>query len=302
MVGKTNVGGGGGAVSTAWAYIAVTYPAGSTCTATNGTTTLNAQGTSGLYVFQIPEPSTTPETWTVSCTDGTKTKSATAEISAQYSSVSITLVYSRLPVGYQEVEYLASTANGLQYIDTGLNAVFGNEYEYDIKFMLLDSSTRFVGGCYYIGSTFTNLWLNFTGCGNGSDNYMKFRYCQAQIPTNATSDTPKTDPNILYELRLMTATQEHFLNGTRLGSSDVSYREVSSRPFLFCMNISNQAEYHGASRIYSYKRFNNSTGEVYQELVPCYRTQDNVAGMYDLTSGSFLTNAGSGTFVVGPDV
>lgn len=302
MVGKTNVGGGGGSVSTAWAYIAVTYPTGSTCTATNGTTTLTAQGTSGLYVFQIPEPSSTPETWTVTCTDGTRTKSATAEISTQYSSVSITLVYGRLPVGYQEVEYLASTANGLQYIDTGLNAEFGNEYEYDIKFMLLDSSTRFVGGCYYIGSTSMNLWLNFTGCGSGGDDYMQFRYCQAQIPWNVSSNTPKTDPNILYELRLMTATQEHFLNGTRLGSNDVTYRTVSYRPFLFCMNVSNKAEYHGASRIYSYKRFNNSTGEVYQELVPCYRTQDNVAGMYDLASGSFLTNAGSGTFVVGPDV
>lgn len=300
MVGRIN--GGGGVVTAAWAYIAVTYPSGSTCTATNGTTTLTAQGTSGLYVFQIPEPTTTPETWTVSCTDGTKTKSATAEISAQYSSVAVTLVYGRLPVGYQEVEYIASTANGLQYIDTGISAVFGNEYEYDIKFMLLDSSTRFVGGCYNIGSTSMNLWLNFTGCGNGGDNYMQFHYCQAQIPTNVTSQTPKTDPNILYELQLMTATQEHFLNGTRLGSNNVSYRDVGLKPFLFCMNVSGTAGYHGASRIYSYKRFNNSTNEVYQELVPCYRTQDNVAGMYDLVSGSFLTNAGSGTFVVGPDV
>lgn len=302
MVGKTNVGGGGSATVEPYAYIHVAYTAGATCTATNGSKTLTSPNTSGEVLFLIPEPNALPETWTITLTNGILSKTAQVSIVEQYQFNDITLLLSRLPAGYQEVEYLASTANGLQYINTGLNAEFGNEYEYDIKFMLLDSSTRFVGGCYYIGSTTANRWLNFTGCGSGGDGDMQFHYCQAQIPLNASSDTPKTDPNILYELRLMTATQEHFLNGTRLGSNDVSYRKVSYRPFLFCMNISNQAKYHGASRIYSYKRFNNSTGEVYQELVPCYRTQDNVAGMYDLASGSFLTNAGSGTFVVGPDV
>lgn len=37
-------------------------------------------------------------------------------------------------------------------------------------------------------------------------------------------------------------------------------------------------------------------------LIPCYRKADNVAGMYDLVSGEFYTNAGTGKFEVGPDV
>lgn len=302
MIGRVNVGGGGRGTAEAFAYIRVTYTAGAVCTATNGSVTIAAPNTSGSVMFAIPEPSSLPETWTIMLTNGVANKTTQVSITAQYQFEDIVLLLSRLPLGYQEVEYLASTADGLQYIDTGLSAVFGNEYEYDIKFMLLDSSTRFVGGCYNIASTTMNLWLNFTGCGNGGDNYMQFHYCQAQIPTTLTAQTPKTDPNILYELQLMTATQEHFLNGTRLGSNNVSYREVGLRPYLFCMNVNATAGYHGASRIYSYKRFNNSTNEVYQELVPCYRTQDNVAGMYDLVSESFLTNAGSGTFVVGADV
>jgi len=37
-------------------------------------------------------------------------------------------------------------------------------------------------------------------------------------------------------------------------------------------------------------------------LVPCYHKTDNVAGMYDLATSTFLTNNGTGTFIVGPDV
>ena len=36
--------------------------------------------------------------------------------------------------------------------------------------------------------------------------------------------------------------------------------------------------------------------------IPCYRISDNVAGVFDAVSRTFLTNAGTGTFTVGPDV
>lgn len=51
----------------------VTYPAGSTCTCTNGTDELQAPDTSGGVFFYIPSAGS----WTVSCTDGTKTASST---------------------------------------------------------------------------------------------------------------------------------------------------------------------------------------------------------------------------------
>ena len=37
-------------------------------------------------------------------------------------------------------------------------------------------------------------------------------------------------------------------------------------------------------------------------LVPCYRKADNVPGFYDLANSVFYTNAGTGTFGIGPDV
>jgi hypothetical protein len=42
--------------------------------------------------------------------------------------------------------------------------------------------------------------------------------------------------------------------------------------------------------------------KIIRDFVPCYRTTDRVAGMYDLVSGVFYTNAGTGEFIVGAEV
>lgn len=71
------------------ATITVTYPAGSTCTCANGSTVLTAPDTSGNYTFIV----TNAGTWTVSCTDGDKTKSASVSITINGQTESVTLTY-----------------------------------------------------------------------------------------------------------------------------------------------------------------------------------------------------------------
>lgn len=82
------VGCGGGGVRL-FAVIGVTYPAGSVCTCTKGTKTYKAKNTSGLALFAVPEVGD----WTVSCTDGTQTASATATVSAEGEAVNVVLNY-----------------------------------------------------------------------------------------------------------------------------------------------------------------------------------------------------------------
>lgn len=86
MIGKTNVGGGGG---NAFAYIGAVYPVGSTCTCTNGVRSYTAKGTGGLYVFNIPYA----DDWTVTATDGTNTVSKTVTITNQWQDVLAELTY-----------------------------------------------------------------------------------------------------------------------------------------------------------------------------------------------------------------
>ena len=71
------------------ATINVTYPAGSTCTCSEGTTTLSAPDTSGTWTCTVPNAGK----WTVSSTDGDKSKSADVVITTDGQTESVTLLY-----------------------------------------------------------------------------------------------------------------------------------------------------------------------------------------------------------------
>lgn len=73
----------------AYAFITVTYPAGSTLTCTSGSTTLNAKTTAGSYVFCVPQAGT----WTVKATSGTNTASKSVSITSRWQSESVVLSY-----------------------------------------------------------------------------------------------------------------------------------------------------------------------------------------------------------------
>lgn len=48
--------------------------------------------------------------------------------------------------------------------------------------------------------------------------------------------------------------------------------------------------------------YNTTTLDVALDLVPCYRKADNVIGMYDLVTDTFVTKTGTGTLTKGADV
>ena len=111
--------------TSSWAGISVAYPSGSTCTATNGTITLTASNTSGSYLFEVPEPSSKPETWTVSCTNGTSSDSETVSISTEWQIAEVELEYG--PVissvlndnSWDVISYVAKAGLGDTYWDLG---------------------------------------------------------------------------------------------------------------------------------------------------------------------------------------
>lgn len=79
--------------STAIAFFAatinITYPAGSTCTCSDGTTTLSAPDTSGSWTCIVYNAGT----WTATATDGDKSKSADVVITTDGQTESVTLLY-----------------------------------------------------------------------------------------------------------------------------------------------------------------------------------------------------------------
>ena len=72
-----------------YAIIVVTYPSGSTCTCTNGSTTLTAKDTSGKALFVIPSAGT----WTVTAVSGSKSTSKTVSITAEGQVETVALMF-----------------------------------------------------------------------------------------------------------------------------------------------------------------------------------------------------------------
>lgn len=71
------------------ATINITYPAGSTCTCSDGTTTLSAPDTSGTWACIVPNAGT----WTVTSISGTETDSKAVTITTDGQSTSVELSY-----------------------------------------------------------------------------------------------------------------------------------------------------------------------------------------------------------------
>lgn len=71
------------------ATINITYPAGSTCTCSDGTTTLSAPDTSGTWACIVPNSGT----WTVTSTSETETDSKAVAITTNGQSTSVELSY-----------------------------------------------------------------------------------------------------------------------------------------------------------------------------------------------------------------
>ena len=76
------------------ALITTTWPEGSTCSCTDGTSTLYAPDTSGSYTFNVPNKGT----WTVTATNGDKTASKSVTITADGQTENVTLTYTYLSV------------------------------------------------------------------------------------------------------------------------------------------------------------------------------------------------------------
>lgn len=104
------------------ATIAITYPAGSTCTCSKDSTTFTAPDTTGSWTCTVPSTGT----WTVSCTDGTDSDSKTVDITTDGESASVELVYGYYLLKDGELAE-GVTWHGLMYsIDTFSNGVISS--------------------------------------------------------------------------------------------------------------------------------------------------------------------------------
>ena len=145
------------------ATINITYPAGSTCTCSDGTTTISAPDTSGTWTCIVPNAGT----WTVAATDGVENTSESVSITTDGQIVAIELSY--LLWLYKSGNTYNAVTGGWSVAEHGsTGGSFDSVLTLNDDSMLL--STEVWGGSVAYANAFTNNSIDLTGV-----NTLKFK-------------------------------------------------------------------------------------------------------------------------------
>lgn len=145
------------------ATINITYPAGSTCTCSDGTTTLSAPDTSGTWACIVPNAGT----WTAAATDGVENTSESVSITTDGQIVDIELSY-LLWLYKSGNTYNAVTGGWSVSKHNTTDGSFDGVLTLNADSMLL--STEVWGGSVGYANAFTNNSIDLTGV-----NTLKFK-------------------------------------------------------------------------------------------------------------------------------
>lgn len=145
------------------ATINITYPAGSTCTCSDGTTTLSAPDTSGTWACIVPNAGT----WTAAATDGVENTSESVSITTDGQIAAIELSY---------LLWLYKSGNTYNAVTGGWSVAehHSTDGSFDSVLTLNDDSmllsTEVFGGSVVYANAFTNNSIDLTGV-----NTLKFK-------------------------------------------------------------------------------------------------------------------------------
>ena len=186
-----------------------------------------------------------------------------------------------IPVAYQEVEYIENSSTW-PYIDLGI--YFTNLTKSHIKVM----PKMTTGDVIY-------------GMNEGSDtqDYRLFNYSNQfyfDLPGGSGSGNRimggSFAPNAVKEIEV----GNFYVKNIGASSNIISGSTVGTFTASWTARLNGTSK--STNRRYRVKVRENGT--LVRDLYACYRKSDNVVGMYDKVSGTFLTNAGSGSFTAWP--
>jgi hypothetical protein len=189
------------------------------------------------------------------------------------------------------VAYLEST--GTQYIDTGINP--DDTYGYFVDMEQIESwSEQCPIGCMDAGNRFVGVYFanrttgtTTTSLAVGFGSYVKAEVYPAGFNVNQ---------KVITSCNYMNNRKVIFDGYEIKDLSDINIKGAISRTIhLFNRHYSSSAIFKG--RIYN--AVISKDNEIVADFVPCYRKSDNKPGMYDLVTGTFFTNAGTGEFLYG---
>ena len=206
-----------------------------------------------------------------------------------------------LPNEYQECEYIQST--GTQYIDTGYVPKLTTRWELKTMFQDGDSLGNCRNGRYGTGDGERFCISCWTVTTDPQIEMSIGSYKSARIKISYNFNGTATQYSInqkpyLYKLSVPSLSCD--INPYYYDTFSAPTFSSTDTIYLNARNMGN-GDYDGCGTqiFYSHKIWENGTRV--QDFVPCYRKSDGEVGMFDLVSRQFFTNAGTGSFIKGPD-
>ena len=185
-----------------------------------------------------------------------------------------------LPDGYTQLEYIQSS--GSQYINTGFKPNQDTKISITVDFPL-SRTTWLYGGRTSAGSNS----LGFL-CEDGS----RYRFDYASS-VNALTVKPTG------KFTIDSDKNKCYINGELVFTA--TYKTFTSPVNMYIFNNNNNGSLSGGSsaKLYNCSIYNN--GVLIRSFIPCKNASGTV-GLYDSINNQFYQNAGSGTFIAGPEI
>lgn len=207
-----------------------------------------------------------------------------------------------LPDGYTELSYIRST--GTQCINTKISGRAGYSAEIDFEttdVMPTSDATQqgFLGSSAWgAESSYTDLMLGWI------ERQHRFRLWIRENSTTTDQygeiNTISANTRYLYKVNVGAEEQTAYANGELQVTANAAISGQSRELYLFALNNSGTAESHANIVVHSAK--SKLDGVEVQNLIPARRDSDGHVAMYDIVTGEFFPNIGTGEFIAGEEV
>lgn len=188
----------------------------------------------------------------------------------------------KLPSGYTELEYIQSS--GTQYIDTGFKP--NQDTRVVTKFDMIQTDTA---------------WRKLWGSGSGSYNLDFALWNDGTTKLQSYYGTKTNDAVPITGMSLdVDANKNIWKYSGETITFDKNNFTCAYSMYIFNVNKDDDSKYlPGMMKLYLFKIYDNDV--LVRDFIPC-KNPSGTIGLYDSVNNQFYQNAGSGTFIAGPEV
>lgn len=204
-----------------------------------------------------------------------------------------------IPDAYEELEYIEGT--GTQFIDTGYKSTPLSKWEVDFQSEKTVGSTleSIFGAQSTVGTRYISRMSSIIVSANTSTRYvLASPTAEVSISARDINFATVTDANKRYKYSVDVKNYKASRDSDVIQGSAV--KNLTTDYNVSIMARCTNGEYQDIARgkLYGAKHWEDDI--ISQNLRPARRKSDRTVGLYDIITGRFLTNAGTGAFIAGP--